>query len=72
MSRTEFDLFVKFKGGSALRTARMNEVEIETLFAGLNPSKVGNESILEVQLYRYDIEETETFVKRMPLWGANA
>lgn len=69
--RTEWDIFVKFKNGGAFRTCRFTKLdEAESTFDALQPSKPGNENILEVQFYQHDITEITQFLKRRPEWGA--
>ena len=70
MTRTEWDILVHFKSGASFRTARMTEAEATTLFASLNPTTAGNENIKEIQLYRHDISEDTSFIKRLPMWSA--
>jgi len=68
--RVESSVTVLFKNGSRFESTRMSESEADTLYQSLLPGKSGNESIKEVQLYVYEIEETVTFMRRHPFLGA--
>jgi hypothetical protein len=70
VSKTEWAIRIFFKSGSSFNSVRMSEIEARNEFNRLDPRKPENESIKEIQLYSYEIEETEIFQSRIPMWGA--
>lgn len=64
-TRTEYDVFIHFQSGGSFRTVRMDVVEGTQVFAALDPNKPGNESIKEIHLTSYEIEEKATALQTL-------